>query len=79
MTRAIDDATSRCGTCRYWTHDPTADGIHPTRLGHCNYLSIPGWAQKALPKNFSTRMREDGGETCWLHDMRPAQNSVEKP
>ena len=76
MTRSTDDKTSTCGSCSYWQHDPTADGIHPTRLGWCNWISVPGWVLKKIGNAEDTRkMREDAGQDCWLHTKRDANDS----
>lgn len=73
MTRAFDDKTSTCGSCSYWEHNQSADGLHPTRLGWCNWVSVPAWVDRLSKQPLSAdhrKMREDGGKECWLHTKR---------
>jgi hypothetical protein len=84
MARDFSDKTSTCGSCIYWTHRPEADGIHATRLGVCNWHTLPAWAYKPykkLPIDEGWRkMREDDGNDpnnpCWCHTKREPTTEV---
>jgi hypothetical protein len=79
MTRAISDTTSTCGSCSYWSHEPKADGLHATRLGYCQWISVPAWVHKCVKAELHhQKMREDDGSDCWLHTKRGEVNRVEK-
>lgn len=81
MARELNDTTSTCGSCAYWEHDKSADGIHPFRVGYCQWTSVPAWVDKRI-KNRSPehqKMLECDGATCWLHTKRgvaPASQSA---
>jgi hypothetical protein len=81
MARNFNDTTSTCGSCTYWSHIPEADGIHATRLGYCQWHTLPAWAYKPYKKlpisDDMRKMREDGGNDpgnpCWCHTKREAR------
>ncbi len=73
MTRAIEDTSSTCKTCVYWERlDRGGDA------GRCNYVSIPGWAQKYLSQtDEQRRMSAEDGLTCWMHSKRGLELKID--
>jgi len=78
MTRAIDDKTSTCGSCAYFSQDEP-DGTLP-HTGHCNWLSLPAWAYKYIKADQNnTLMYDTDGLNCWLHTKRSVNGSDKHP
>jgi hypothetical protein len=71
MTRALDDRTSTCHTCTYFSED-SPDGTVPN-TGHCGWFSLPAYVWKYIGKDkapLNTMLKATDGIDCWLHTKR---------